>query len=99
MESIYQEYSGQGLRVFAVNAGGSFHTDSEETISAFVEQTGISFPPLWDTAGSYSKIRWPEAISPFPRQALISKDGHFRYIATEHNEPLLRLAVEAALAE
>ena len=65
----------------------------------FIEQTQVTFPVGWDDNRSYSQFSWPSAVSPFPRQALIGKDGTVKYIAAEYDQVSLEAAIEAALAE
>ncbi len=83
-----------GLFAIAVASGG----DSDDQLDAFLEQTGISFPLVRDE-GTYGQIAWPPSISPYPRQALIGRDGKLAYSASEHQLAALENAVEAALAE
>ncbi len=72
--------------------------ESEEALDAFVEQTGITFDVAYDN-GTYTEYAWPASISPYPRQALVGKDGTLRYLASEHQPTALEAAIEAALAE
>lgn len=65
----------------------------------FIEQTQVTFPIGWDDDRSYGQFRWPGSVSPFPRQALIGKDGVVKYIAAEYDQVALEAAIVAALAE
>jgi peroxiredoxin len=78
-------------------ASGSFGED-DTTLDAFQAQTAVTFPLVWDE-GTYGLYAWPSALSPFPRQVLIGRDGRVRYLASEHRADELRAAVEEALAE
>jgi len=72
--------------------------ETDLALDAFVEQTGITFDVVWDN-GSLGTFAWPASISPFPRQALVGKDGTVRYIAAEHQGTALEEAIVAALSE
>ena len=93
---LFLPLQSQGLTVLGVAAGG-FGEDTE-TLEAFIEQTGVTFPVVWDEE-TYWQYAFPEAISPFPRQVLVGRDGAVRYLASEHRATELRVAVEAALAD
>jgi len=82
-----------------VNPGGFYGSEDEETVARFLDQTGVTFPVVWDSPRSYTRFAWPQAISPFPRQALVGRDGRIKYLASEHNNEALRAAVTEALAE
>lgn len=72
--------------------------EDPETVEAFVEQTGVTFPVVWDDE-TYGRFGWPDGPSPFPRQALVDRSGVVRYLASEHREAELRAAVDEVLAE
>ena len=98
LQLMYKEYSDQGFIILGVNTGGLGGMETEDHVRRFLEQTKVSFPVAWDDH-SKDDFAWPPALSPFPRQALLGRDGTIRYLASEHiHEQLLR-AVELALAE
>ena len=74
---------------------GAASGDDEALIEAFVEQTGVSFPVVYDEGYLISQVNFPSSLSPFPRQILIDADGRIAYVASEHSETDLRSAVEA----
>ncbi len=76
-------------------ATGSFG-ERASTIEDFVEQTGVTFPVVWD-ADTYRSWGWPEATSPFPRQALLDANGRAVYLASEHQEGALDAAIRREL--
>lgn len=97
MESqLHGPLQAQGLTVVGV-AAGSFGED-DESLDAFLTQTNITFPVVWDD-DTYGQYAWPAAISPFPRQVLVDRSGVVRYLASEHRQGELVAAVEALLAE
>ena len=98
MQPLQDAHQADGLQVLGINPGGLFGGESEETLALFVEQTGVSFPILWD-GGTYGFFAWPQAISPFPRQAVLGRDGRVRYLASDHDAAALEAAVLHALAE
>ena len=71
-------------------------SDDNETVAAFVEQTGVTFPIAWDDGVLAAQVDWPQSISPYPRQLLIGADGRIVYVASEHRDSDLRAAIEAA---
>ncbi len=76
-------------------ATGSFG-ESQSTLEEFVEQTGVTFPVVWDD-GTYGLWDFPDAISPYPRQVVLGADGRVVYLASEHQEEALDRAVQDAL--
>jgi hypothetical protein len=72
--------------------------DTEEDVLAFIEQTQCTFPFALDS-GTKDLFGWPQAISPYPRQALVGRDGTVKYLNSEYDEAALRAAIVAALAE
>jgi peroxiredoxin len=94
--NLFQPLGLQGLQILGVSTG-SFN-ETEATLDAFAQQTGVTFPIVHD-ADTYSAYAWPSALSPFPRQVLIDREGVVRYLASEHREEELRAAVEDVLAE
>lgn len=95
IEALYQQYGDEGLVPLGLAANAM---ESEETLDAFVEQTGITFTVAWDS-GTYNGYAWPGSISPYPRQAVVGRDGTLRYLAAEHQATALEQAIVAALAE
>jgi len=96
--NLHQRLSGEGLAVVGVATGGFSETD--DTLAAFLEQTAVTFPVVWDTDGSYGDWRFPDgALSPYPRQVVLGRDGVVKYLAHEHDESALAAVIEAALAE
>ena len=69
-----------------------------DTVNAFVEQTGVTFPIAWDEGVLRSQIAFPDSISPYPRQVVIDRDGVIVYAAAEHSDSDLAAAIEGALA-
>jgi len=91
---VHLTYRGQGLTVLGVATGG--FDESEATLDAFAEQTAVTFPIVHDSA-TYQLFSWPPALSPFPRQVLIDRDGVVRYLASEHRPAELDAAIREVL--
>ncbi len=98
IEVLFETYRDQGFVPIGIATGGLGGGETEETLHAFVEQTGITFDIAWDSS-TYYDYDWPPAVSPYPRQALVGRDGVLRYVAAEHQAGALESAIEAALAE
>ncbi len=98
LEPLYQAHRDNGFIVVGLATGGVGGLETEQTLRAFIEQTGVTSPIAWD-ADSFNTFAWPDAISPFPRQALIGRAGDVRYLASEYDATALSAAIEAAVAE
>ena len=79
-----------------IATGGLSSGETEETLQAFLDQTGVTFPIVWDN-DSYNNYDWPPAISPYPRQALVDREGIITYLAAEYQAQALDDAIRAAL--
>jgi peroxiredoxin len=90
IEKVYQELSGRGLRVLAVNVG-----QDRQTAQRFVERLGLSYTTLLDpeskTARNYGVIGLPTTFF-IDRQGLIHSK-----ILGESDASMFRQAVEPLL--
>ncbi len=85
--------------MLGVDTGGQGGGESEEDVRAFIEQTLVTFPIVWDlTPPTMKQFAFPPAISPYPRQVVIGKDGKVVYLNSEYDEDALRAAIVVALA-
>jgi peroxiredoxin len=96
LQVLYQQRSAEGLVVLGIDAGGLGGGEATSHVQGFLDQTGITFPVFWDD-GTYGDWGWPPATAPFPRQAVIDRDGKVTFIASEYQADALQAAVEAAL--
>ncbi len=71
--------------------------ESTDTIDEFVEQTGITFPVVYDENSIRASTRFPDAISPFPRQIAYDRKGRIIWVASEHQASDLEAAIVRAL--
>jgi len=95
---LFGEYGDLGFVPVGIATGGLGGGETEETLQAFIEQTGVTFDIAWDSS-TYNDYDWPPALSPYPRQALVGRDGTLRYVAAEHQGGALEAALVEALAE
>ena len=88
------------LKIFGVNAGGRFGEESPGHLRRFVAQFDLTFPVLLDDIGYRGALRGSggEALSPFPFQVLIDRDGRIAYIKRQHDMDALDAAVGRVLA-
>ena len=91
---LHQTYADEGVSGIAV-AGGC---DPDQLVQAFRDTTGIAVPRVHDE-DTYPQYAWPPSIAPYPRQALIGRDGTLVYAASEHQVTALETALVSALAE
>ena len=98
LETVYQDYQDQGFVILGINTGGQGGNESEEGVLAFIDQTLCTFPFVWDQSpNTMAELTFPQAISPYPRQAVIGRDGVITYLNSDYDEGALRQAIEAAL--
>lgn len=84
--------------ILGIDGGGIDGGESEVDVRAFIEQTLCTFPFMWDaTPPTMNEFSWPSGISPYPRQAVIGRDGKVVYLNSEYDDGSLRAAIEAAL--
>ncbi len=92
-------YEGDGVQVLGLSGGGLFGTESAATITAFRDQTNVSFPLLLgdNTSGQYAN---PDgSISPYPIDVIVDKQGTIRYLRHEFDAEAMRAMIEQLLAE
>lgn len=82
-----------------MSGSGLFGTESTATLTAFVEQTGVTFPILVDDT-TYAAYADPDgAISPFPLDVIIDAQGRIRYLRHEFDGAAMQAEIERLLAE
>ncbi len=69
MENAYQEYQSQGFVVLAINVT---YQDTLSDAISFVETQGFSYPILFDTQGSVSKLYQLRSL---PTSFFVDKEG------------------------
>ena len=95
MQTIYQEYAGQGFTILAVN---STIQDSQSKAAEFVAEYNLTFPILLDFDGQVSALY---QVSALPSSFFIRPDGTIQevVIGGPMAEALLRTRVETLLQE
>ena len=68
MQTLYDELSDDGLEIVAVNV-----LEAEETVSAFVEENGFTYPVMLDRDGRVS-LRY--SVRAYPTTYLLDRDGN-----------------------
>lgn len=98
LQQLYLTYAGQDFLVIGVDPGGLGGGETEDHVLDLIAQTGVTFPVAWDD-GTYHDYAWPPAIAPYPRDALIGRDGTIAYLASEYHAEALETALLEALTE
>jgi peroxiredoxin len=89
LEKIYAEYHPRGLEILAISG------EDEETIAAFLEGKGYSYPILVDPGGAVGQLYGVEAI---PTTVLLDSQGHITRVQIGLN-PILEREIERLMAE
>ena len=71
----------------------------DTAIQAFIEQTGVTFPIVYDTADTYYDFDRSTATAPYPVDVIIDADGVIRYLATDYDPDAMTAVIDALLAE
>ena len=72
--------------------------DDDATLSAFREQTGVTFPIGYDRSNSYGQFRNAVAtISPYPVDVVIAPDGTIAYISGDYRPDEITAVLDALL--
>lgn len=89
----------EGVIVLGLSGGGLFGGESAETVRAFRDQTGVTFPLL---LGDRSYFEYGDAggrISPFPLDVIVDRRGVVRYVRAEFDGEAMEATIERLLAE
>lgn len=96
LQQLADQHGDEGLIVIGINSGGLGGGETQDNVEAFLEQTGITFAVVWDD-GSYWEWDWPTATAPFPRQAVVDRNGVVVYVASEYQGDAVEAAVLSVL--
>jgi peroxiredoxin len=69
--------------------------DSLEIVQSFIEQSGITFPVVSDSAQSFDQWGPAPEASPVPLDIVVDREGVIRYVGREYSGDDLLAAVEA----
>jgi thiol-disulfide isomerase/thioredoxin len=93
LEAIYNKFTEKGLEILAVNCA-----EDNTTVSAFMKDSGFSFPALLDLDG---RINANYGIQSIPTTFLIDRDGMIvlRLVGSiDWNTPKIHAALETLLS-
>lgn len=93
MQRVYADFENQGFIILAVNAT---QQDNVEDVVAFIHEYQLSFPIVFDTDGTVSRLY---AVNALPTSFFIDADGIIREVIVggPMSEALLRVRVEQLL--
>ena len=94
---IWKPHRADGVVVIGINTGGLYGDDNRTRIERFIAETGITFPVAQDLAGSAGQFGGGPAISPFPIDVVVGRDGRIVYVSREYDASAMIGAVQAAL--
>jgi len=87
------------VQVLGLSGTGLFGSESSVTVEGFRDQTNVTFPLLLgdSTVGAYAN---PDgAISPYPVDVIIDKQGTIRYLRHEFDAQAMRAMIEQLATE
>ena len=97
--SVYQPYKDQDVIVVGINPGAMMMGgESAARVRAFVDQTRVTFPVGFDDGDSYKMFPYGGAISPFPLDVIVDRDGTIVYAERRYDGRAIRRAVADAVA-
>ena len=96
--AVFQKYRDRGVRVIGVNpdpklAGG----ETAATLTLFAQQTRVSFPLGVDADKSYQHFSRGGAISPFPLDVVVDRQGKLAYVSREYDAAALTRVIDELL--
>lgn len=87
------------MQVLGLSGGGLFGTESAATITAFRDQTNVSFPLLLGDTTVNAYANPDGAISPYPVDVIVDQQGTIRYLRHEFDAQAMRAMIDQLLAE
>jgi peroxiredoxin len=94
---VAQAYSSDQVQVYGVNANlhpGEF----DSVVLDFIEQTGVTFPVIFDQGGTYWMYDRPsDDTAPFPLNVVIDQDGRIAAVQVEQDIDALTATIDALL--
>lgn len=90
---------GDDVVVLGLSGSGLFGTESADTVSAFRDQTNVTFPLLLSdqTYSQYANV--DGSISPYPLDVIIDKSGTIRYVRHKFDPQAMQALIEQLLLE
>lgn len=96
---IWQPYAGQDIQVLGLSGSGLFGTESASTLEAFRDQTNVTFPLLMGDTTINTYANPDGAISPYPIDVIVDKQGIIRYLRHEFDAEAMQATIEQLLAQ
>lgn len=96
---VWQRFADDGVVVLGLSGSGLFGNESVATLNAFVEQTGVTFPILRGDRSYFEYGNQDGAISPFPLDVIVDREGRIRYLRHEFDGDAMVAEIERLLAE
>ncbi|MBV1857298.1 MAG: peroxiredoxin family protein [Nannocystaceae bacterium] len=96
---IRQQYPEDDVIVLGISGRGLFGNESTATLSAFVEQTSVQFPILRGDTSYFDYADPDGAISPFPLDVVVGRDGSIAYLRREFDADAMVATIERLLPE
>jgi len=91
-------YDPDELAVWGVQAG-SIEVVTDDLLRAWVAATGVTFPVMPDTAGTYGQYEAVGSTAPFPLDVIVDQQGTVQYVNTRYDPDAMAAVVEALLAD
>lgn len=85
--------------MLGLSGRGLFGQESTSTLASFVEQTGISFPVLRNDDTYFDYATPDGAISPFPLDVIVDRDGTIVYLRHEFDVDAMTTTIDQLLAQ
>ena len=99
-KQFHKPLQSRGLEIIGVNPGKiMMGGESPAMVQMFVDQTGVTFPIGFDTAESYKSFRYGGAISPFPLDVIVDKDGTVAYVKRHYDPAAMKRVVGRLLSK
>ncbi|MEM6295661.1 MAG: hypothetical protein AAGA54_30590 [Myxococcota bacterium] len=82
-----------------MSGAGLFGNEGPDTVGAFAEQTGVTFPLLLGDTTRGSLAFSEASISPYPLDVILDRDGTIRYLRREFDVQAMQATLEQLLDE
>lgn len=96
---IWQKYADRGVKVLGLSGAGLFGNESLETVRAFRDQTGATFPLLLGDRTVRDYATPDGSISPYPVDVILDRAGNIRYLRHEFDGAAMEAMIERLLDE
>ena len=97
IQEIYEYYGENGSEVVVLGIASPDYgrEKDEETVAAFLEENGYSFPVVMDTGGLYA---YTYGVSAYPTTFMIDKEGNvYGYVAGQLTREIMESIIEQTI--